>query len=79
MKSLFAIAVIAATFAFTGCSRHLDKPDSWTDHGRECATIVVVIEGHKYIILDGWYSGGIVHAESCHCKKMKDALKGDYE
>lgn len=32
----------------------------------------VEIEGHKYVIYDGYYQGGIVHAESCQCKERKD-------
>lgn len=48
-------------------SPNYDNP--WTKHGRETATKVVEIENHKYILYDGCYSGGIIHAESCHCKK----------
>lgn len=31
----------------------------------------VEIEKHKYVIYDGYYQGGIVHAESCPCKETK--------
>lgn len=30
---------------------------------------IVEVEGHKYVIYDGCYQGGIVHAESCPCKE----------
>lgn len=29
----------------------------------------IKIEGHEYIIFDGTYKGGIVHSESCPCRK----------
>lgn len=25
----------------------------------------VVVEGHQYVVYDGWRGGGIVHSESC--------------
>ncbi len=40
---------------------------AWTYHGRECCTKLVEIDGHKYIIIDGNYSGNIIHAASCWC------------
>lgn len=33
---------------------------------------IVEVEGHKYVIYDGCYQGGIVHAESCPCKKKEE-------
>lgn len=30
---------------------------------------VDTIRGHEYIIYDGYYSGNIIHSESCPCKK----------
>ncbi len=46
-----------------------NKDNAWISHGIEVMTKVAEIEGHKYIIMDGYYSGGIIHAESCSCKK----------
>ncbi len=72
IKKMFTVAVAVAAFAFvfTGCTNDAKSHNnSWTPHGKYCITTVVVIEGHKYIIMDGAYSGGIVHAESCNCKK----------
>lgn len=31
----------------------------------------IEIEGHVYIIFDGHRKGGIIHSESCPCKKEK--------
>lgn len=33
---------------------------------------IVEIEEHKYVIYDGYYQGGIVHAESCWCKDKEE-------
>ena len=29
----------------------------------------IEIEGHEYIIFDGFRKGGIIHSESCPCRK----------
>lgn len=29
----------------------------------------IEIEGHKYIVFDGYHEGSIIHAEHCPCKK----------
>ncbi len=46
-----------------------DKNNTWISHGNCTTTKVVEIEGHKYIIMTGFKCGGIIHAESCSCKK----------
>ena len=28
----------------------------------------IEIEGHLYIVFDGYHEGGIIHAEHCSCK-----------
>lgn len=73
MKKLI-IAVIAFT-VLAGCRPNIEKDknykDSWTDHGLSVTTKVVEIDGHKYILLDGYRAGGIIHAESCRCKRER--------
>jgi hypothetical protein len=74
MKKLMFIAMISFGFMLVGCSASSyedapDKDNAWMLHGIDIATKVVEIEGHKYIIMDGYYSGTIIHAESCGCKK----------
>lgn len=32
---------------------------------------IVEVEGHKYVIYDGYNQGGIIHAESCPCKERR--------
>lgn len=72
---LAAIIAGAAATALVGCGRvdgnAKDTSNAWTYHGRECCTKVIEIEGHKYIIMDGYYSGNIVHAASCGCRNSK--------
>lgn len=70
-----AISLVGLGTTLTGCSGTSyedasDKDNSWIQHGNEVTTKVVEIEDHKYIIMDGFYSGGIIHAESCKCKKV---------
>ena len=68
MKKLLIVPIICAVLA--GCAnveddKEIDK--AWTGHGNGCATKVVTIEGHKYVLMDGYYSGTIIHAASCDC------------
>lgn len=70
MKRVLVTAVLAACFA--GCMKVEDDENvdgAWTHHGMDNYTKVVEIEGHKYIIMDGPYSGSIIHAASCGCMK----------
>ena len=46
-----------------------NKDNAWISHGNYTSTKVVEIEGHKYVIMISIKSGGIIHAESCRCKK----------
>lgn len=67
---LAAIIVGAAATALVGCDRVENDKDidsAWTFHGMDCHTKVVEVEGHKYIIMDSYYAGGIIHAASCRC------------
>ena len=73
---LAAIIAGAAATALVGCDRvencsrvenAKSTSNAWTYHGRECCTKVVEVEGHKYILMDGYKAGGIIHAASCWC------------
>lgn len=66
---VFGLLIALAVCGSTPAKESLTYDEPWTTHGMETATKVVVIEGHKYILYDGYYSGGIIHAESCHCKQ----------
>lgn len=70
----FALMLFGFGFKLAGCdgTSYEDAPDkdnTWISHGNNVATKVVTIEGHRYVILDRYYSSGIIHAESCGCKK----------
>ena len=51
-----------------------------SDNGKENGKIVgstdeiyiMEVEGHKYVIYDGYNQGGIIHAESCPCKERRN-------
>ena len=68
------IIAVAAACALAGCIKTVDSKEAeeaWTNHGNACFTKVVEIEGHKYILMDGSYSGTVIHAESCHCRMQR--------
>ena len=68
MKKLLIVSAVCTMLV--GCRKTIkdaNVDDAWTFHGNDCTTKVVTIENHKYVIMDGWYSGGIVHAASCEC------------
>lgn len=64
MKRIIGILLI--TMLFLGCG---SKKENQMNVGFDGEVFVVTIEGHKYIIYDAYHAGGIVHAESCKCKK----------
>ena len=69
-KKMAIIAAIAATTILAGCGRvenAKSTSNAWTYHGRECCTKVIEVEGHKYILMDGYKAGSIIHAASCRC------------
>lgn len=75
MKTLMIIAIVGLGSILVGCDNPStgnvsDKDNMWISHGRFAATKVVEIEDHTYIILDSYKGGGIIHAESCRCKKQ---------
>jgi major membrane immunogen (membrane-anchored lipoprotein) len=73
MKKLMFITMIGLSTMLVGCSGSFedasDRDKAWMSHGNYTGTKVIEIEGHKYIIMVGFKCGGIIHAESCGCKK----------
>lgn len=69
-----ALAVIVSALCLAGCSVK-DDPASVPPEERyfkkSASTFIysIEIEGHEYIIFDGFRKGGIIHSESCPCKK----------
>ena len=76
MKTLWIsyTLAIASALCLAGCGV---KDDSASDPSKEkyfkrSASVCIYsieIEGHEYIVFDGAYKGGIVHSESCPCRK----------
>ena len=66
-KIALAVALTIAGYGCVKCTDSNDIDAAWTRHGSTTFTKVVEIEGHKYIIMDGSYSGNIIHAASCQC------------
>lgn len=65
---------IASALCLAGCGV---KDDSASATPREryfkksASTVIysIEIEGHEYIIFEGLRKGGIIHSESCPCRK----------
>lgn len=59
--------IICAALVFAGYKfgekrqRHVDTAST--------EVYSIEIEGHMYIIFDGIHKGGIIHSESCTCKR----------
>ncbi|CAB4160279.1 hypothetical protein UFOVP723_125 [uncultured Caudovirales phage] len=72
MKKLALVLVLGSLASCNFKEAH--KPDpmltlqSNSNSGTELNFITVKISGHDYIVMDGYKSGGICHAESCSCK-----------
>jgi len=63
MKKLLLLTSI---FLVAGCGEN-KKPETRFGMGTN-QIFVETVRGHDYVIYDGYYKGGIVHAESCPCK-----------
>lgn len=68
------VLVIASALCLAGCGINDDSasdPSKEKYFKKSVSTCIysIEIEGHEYIIFDGAYKGGIVHSESCPCKK----------
>lgn len=72
------LVIIASALCLTGCSVKDDVKDdsastpSTERYFKKSATTFIYsieIEGHEYIIFDGMRKGGIIHSESCPCKR----------
>ena len=69
------ILILLATICCCGCSSVETKATSTTEttkikYYRNDHTFIysIEVEGHLYIVFDGYHEGGIIHAEHCPCK-----------
>lgn len=63
---LFALLLIV------GCKPSSNGKENGKIVGLTDEIYIVEVEGHKYVIYDGYNQGGIVHAESCSCKEKEN-------
>ena len=63
MKKL--ILFILAIGMIEGCQNHSESPTMSKKFDSSYVLDIYSMEGHKYIT---YINGGLVHAESCHCK-----------
>ena len=71
MKKKIYLLLFALPF-IVGCESLNEGKENRKIVGSVDEIYIVEIEGHKYVIYDGYYQGGIVHAESCPCKERRD-------
>lgn len=69
------ILILLSVICCCGCSSVETKATSTTEkpkikYYRDDYTFIysIEIEGHLYIVFDGYHEGGIIHAEHCPCK-----------
>lgn len=65
MKKLL---LLLSLLAIMGCG---GERDNQVGVGISDKVYTVIVDGHKYVIFEGYCKGGIVHAESCPCKGGK--------
>lgn len=63
---LFALLLIV------GCASKGKGKENGKIVGISDEIYIVEVEGHKYVIYDGYNQGGIIHAESCSCKEKEN-------
>ena len=66
--------IIASALCLSGCEENTDSASTqpngkYFKNSFGACIYSVEIEGHEYIIFDGYRKGGIIHSESCQCKK----------
>ena len=71
MKKKIYLLLLALPF-IVGCESLGEGKENGKIVGSADEIYIVEIEGHKYVIYDGYKQGGIVHAESCPCKERRD-------
>lgn len=65
---------IASALCLAGCEGDVDlapAPPGEKYFRKSASTLMysIEIEGHEYIIFEGFHKGGIVHSGSCSCRK----------
>lgn len=63
------VLLVFAVIVLCGCYSEAPKKRNGTN-----LLFIETVRGHDYVIYDGYNKGGIVHAESCQCKR-KEKIK----
>ena len=66
--------IIVSALCLSGCEEHTDSASTQPnrkvfENSFEACIYSLEIEGHEYIIFNGYRKGGIIHSESCPCKE----------
>ena len=84
-KTLFNyVLIIASALFLSGCEEH-EQSHTQQLQTQQLQTKVkyynpimgvhiysIEVEGHDYIVFDSHHKGGIIHSESCPCKKKEN-------
>ena len=71
MKKKIYLLLLALPL-IVGCGAQSEEKNGRKIVGITDEIYTVEVEGHKYVIYDGYNQGGIVHAESCPCKERRN-------
>ena len=68
------VITLALCLCLAGCEEHADTAPEQSKvkfFKKNFTTFIysIEIEGHDYIIFDSYQKGGIIHSESCPCRK----------
>lgn len=65
--SIVAVMLIGLGFACAYNTEDRSADQLWAYHGKCVKTVVVEIDGHKYVLAAGDHGIAIVHSASCGC------------
>ena len=71
-KTLFNYSlVIASALCLSGCDEYEQVQSKGKYYNPTIGVCIysIEIEGHDYVVFNGYRKGGITHSESCPCKK----------
>ena len=61
--------ILCILILIVGCDEQKENKENCVTTSSLDEIYTVACDGHKYVIYNGINKGGIVHAESCECKK----------
>ena len=67
LLTISLVLLSVATIGIIGCTTSVHSSPITRQSYGDYTVDVITVENHKYIVYDGYYSGGLVHAASCPC------------